>query len=95
MGQTANQRNKKACPRMTQMTQMRLNRGADRSAVTFRKKNRSKCFDVKFLRTGFGYFDFDIRLPRLASDKYVTLREESRMCGAKSNAASGSCRAPR
>jgi len=32
----------------------------------------------------FRYSDFDIRLPRLASEKYVTLREESRMCGAKS-----------
>src|SRR5439155_23654658 len=32
----------------------------------------------------FRYSDFDIRLPGLASEKYVTLREQSRMCGAKS-----------
>jgi hypothetical protein len=32
----------------------------------------------------FRYSDFDIRLPSLASGKYVTLREESRMRGAKS-----------
>ncbi len=32
----------------------------------------------------FRYSDFDVRLPRLASEKYVTLREESRMCRAKS-----------
>src|SRR5438552_14228101 len=34
--------------------------------------------------SAFRYSDFDIRLPRLASEKYVTLRQESRMCGAKS-----------
>ena len=32
----------------------------------------------------FRYSDFDIRLPRLAREKYVTLRQESRMCGGKS-----------
>ena len=30
------------------------------------------------------HFDFDSRLPRLASEKYVTLRDESRLRGAKS-----------
>src|SRR6266566_1667801 len=32
----------------------------------------------------FRYSDFDIRQPGLASEKYVTLREKSRMCGGKS-----------
>ena len=43
----------------------------------------------------FRYSDFDIRLPRLASEKYVTLRQESRSVVLKANAASGSCRTPR
>src|SRR5207244_7726511 len=32
----------------------------------------------------FRYSDSDTRLPRLARAKYVTLRQESRMCGGKS-----------
>src|SRR4030095_13745789 len=82
----------KACPRMTQTTQIRLNLAPTAGQLGFRKNRGNISLNQDFSGPAFRYSDSEIRQD--SRTKMCRLLHECLMV-LRANAATGSCRTPR